>query len=141
MATPKVALEAHLRLQLELAKKELRRLEMEQLMAKAGMTGTQARTFAGDCEMLAEEAPQRMGSLQSTVDTLWQVVSRLQASLNMPDRAHKGDTDETEKRLFSDATSALEVKLIRMFLTIERCNFEIAECIAAIERIDVKIGG
>jgi hypothetical protein len=59
----------------------------------------------------------------------------------MPDRAHKGDTDETEKRLFSDATSALEVKLIRMFLTIERCNFEIAECIAAIERIDVKMGG
>jgi hypothetical protein len=113
---------------------------MEQLKAKTGMAGTQARTFAGDCEMLAEEAPQRMGSLQSTVDTLWQVVSRLQASLNMPDRAHKGDTDETEKRLFSDAASALEVKLIRIGLTIERCNFEITECVAAIDRIQAKIG-
>jgi len=130
MDTPKVALDAYQRLQLELAKEELRRAEMEQLKAKTGMAGD--NDYAG-------EPPLRIDSLETTVDTLCEWVRKLQVSLNMPDRGQEVDV-EAEKRLFSDAASALEVKLIRMGHTIERCNFEITECVGAIDRIQAKIG-
>ena len=131
MDTPKVALDAYQRLQLELAKEELRRAEMEQLKAKTGMAGD--NDYAG-------EPPLRIDSLETIVGTLCDVVRRLEVSLQVPDRAHDPDADETEKRLLSSAESVLEAKLARLGHTIERCNFEITECVGAIDRIQAKIG-